>query len=790
MPVTDTEVIMKEGTILVTRTDLKGVITYANDEFVAISGFSYEELVGSSHNIVRHPEMPAAAFKDLWATIKADKPWTQLIKNRTKSGDYYWVEANVTPIFKAGTREVTGFLSVRYAPSRSQINTAEALYTKLHANSELELKDTGIKCIFKKVKEIPIKFKLMLVTLLFLLPNICVMKSLFESEQFAHLSGVVSLLLLAIIILYGVADDMLKMIKNSRHILHNLVDNNFRNKIDLSRNDEIGLYLQNLYSAQVKLNADLAYSNQVSNESLRLKQALDSVSSAVMVADMNLNIIYMNPAVKELFSKAEDSIKQQFKGFEVNKLLGANIDMFHKNPSHQRNILKSLSSTFSSEIQVGAHTMNLTANPVLNESNECSAIVVEWIDRTEELAVEKEIADLVIAVKEGDLSSRINLNNKEGFFETLSTGVNDLSDAIEPVFLDINNIMDNISNGNLTQQITNDYSGVYGECSASINSTIDKLGSIFSQINDSSKFIVSASNEIASGNNNLSERVESQASSLEETASSMEQLTSTVKTNADNAQQANKLSSSAWELAEKGGEVVVSAVNAMSEINDSSTRIGEMIGVIDEIAFQTNLLALNASVEAARAGEQGRGFAVVATEVRNLAQRSAVAARESKELIQTSIQRVRTGTNFVNEAGDALSEIVGGVKGVGDIIAEIASASTEQSQGIEQVNIAISQMDEITQQNAALAEEASAASVSMNEHSQNMMKLLNFFTLNPSENDVLASSFSSYDEFVLPTITTPSPVAAASQPKPHASAVVATKPLVGIQHEDDEWDEF
>jgi len=288
-------------------------------------------------------------------------------------------------------------------------------------------------------------------------------------------------------------------------------------------------------------------------------------------------------------------------------------------------------------------------------------------------------------------------------------------------------VMSGLANGDLTRTVTGNYQGLYGTCMNDINASLSKLSEVFGQIKESSDFINNSSQEIASGNNNLSHRAEEQAASLEQTASSMEELTSTVKNNSDNAQQADKLASSARQLAEQGGEVVNNAVTAMEEINESSNKIAEIIGVIDEIAFQTNLLALNASVEAARAGEQGRGFSVVATEVRNLAQRSATAAQESKDLIQTSIQRVRTGTDFVNETGVSLSEIVIGVKKVGDIVAEIAAASTEQSQGIEQVNTAVSQMDEITQQNAALAEQASAASISMSEQCDSMASFLGFF---------------------------------------------------------------
>jgi len=780
MPVTDNEVMMKEGTILVTRTNLKGIITYANDAFVEISGFSYNELVGKNHNMVRHPDMPAVAFQDLWESVKAGRPWTAMVKNRTKSGDYYWVEANVTPVYKNGA--VVEYLSVRYAPSREEINEAERLYQQLNATRATTIRPEGLAKVIKAVKETSLAKKAMLIVAAFLAPNIYLMVQLFATQQMPLLTVIAILSTLAVILGYRVVRDIKGTLATATNICYQLTEENFKNAVDLDRNDQSGDFLRALYSMQVKLNADMAYSKQVGSESLRIKQALDNVSSCVMVANTNLEIIYMNDTVKSMFKNAEKDIQQQLPNFDADKLLGANIDQFHKNPAHQRGLVPNLQGTLQSELVIGSRYMNFVANPVLDASGSRIGTVVEWLDRTLEVKIEKEIENLVEGVKAGNLSGRIEMADKDGFFEKLSQGINDLTDGIEGVFSDINNSMHSMASGDLSNKIDNDYEGVYGDCKHSINTTIDKFADIVGQIRESADFINNASQEIASGNNNLSERVETQASSLQETASSMEELTSTVKNNADNAQQANQVAGSARSLAEKGGEVVTSAVNAMAEINESSNKIAEIIGVIDEIAFQTNLLALNASVEAARAGEQGRGFSVVATEVRNLAQRSATAARESKELIQTSIQRVRAGTEFVNETGASLSEIVGGVKKVGDIISEIAAASVEQSQGIEQVNQAVSQMDEITQQNAALAEEASAASVSMSDQSTNMINLLQFFSSNSSSADIYNAAPSVRAAPVSPRPVQHAPSKPQAQSTP-SKAFVATS-------SDDEWDEF
>jgi methyl-accepting chemotaxis protein len=726
MPVTDHEVVMKKTDILVTRTNLKGIISYANQAFIDISGFSKEELVGKNHNVVRHPDMPAAAFEDLWACCKAGKPWTAPVKNRTKNGDYYWVEANVTPVFKNG--RVDEFLSVRYAPSRQQIGAAEDLYQQLNAN-KAEIRPKGVALLLKNLKESSLWLKAGVALTGLLLPGLYLMYQLFQQGNIPVLAAVAVLTALATLLGTRIVQDFRAALKKVTEISYQLADGEYRNSFDLDRNDQTGDMFKALYGMQVKLNADLSHTKEAAAESMRVKQALDKVSSCVMVADNNLDIIYLNETVCEMFKNAEADIRKDLPEFRADQLLGANIDQFHKNPAHQRGMVTGLKSTLKASLVIGGRHMDFVANPVVNDDGERIGTVVEWLDRTHEVKIEKEIEAIVEGVKIGQLEKRIEMADKEGFFEKLSLGINELTDVIDNVFSDVSGTMQSMATGDLSDRIERDYEGVYLECKNSINASIDKISEIVGQVNESAEFINNSSQEIASGNNNLSQRAEQQAANLEETASSMEELTSTVKNNADNAQQANQVATTARELAEKGGDIVNSAVSAMQEINGSSNKIAEIIGVIDEIAFQTNLLALNASVEAARAGEQGRGFSVVATEVRNLAQRSATAAKESKELIQTSVQKVRSGTEFVNETGKSLGEIVTGVKKVGDIVAEIAAASAEQSQGIEQVNQAVSQMDEITQQNAALAEQASAASVSMSDQSASMSKILAFFNV-------------------------------------------------------------
>jgi methyl-accepting chemotaxis protein len=601
------------------------------------------------------------------------------------------------------------------------------------------------------------------------------------------------------------------------------------------------------------------------NENLRTQSALDNTSTNVMIADNDRNIIYMNKSVVEMLANAESDVRKVLPNFNASQLLGSNMDQFHKNPAHQQNLLANFTSTHRAQIQVGARTFRLIANPIINEQGQRLGSVVEWRDRTDEVSAEKDINALVGSAIAGQLSNRLTLDDKTGFPHDIAENINSLLDAIETPFKTVGDYLKNIADGILPDKITTDYQGDFGILKTSMNRTsgtlkgfIDSIayvsdehdkGDIDVQIDtnmfqgayktmaqsindmvaghvtvkkkamacvkafgegnfdaplerfpgkkafindiidhvrsnlkaliadtgmlaeaaldgriqtraDASKHpgdfrkivegvnatletivnpiitvksaidsISTAAKEISAGNADLSHRTEQQAASLEETASSMEELASTVKQNADNAKQANQMALSASDVAIKGGNVVQQVVETMYSINESSRKIVDIISVIDGIALQTNILALNAAVEAARAGEQGRGFAVVASEVRNLAQRSAAAAKEIKGLIGDSVEKVEDGSKLVGEAGKTMGEIVASVKRVADIMADISAASAEQSSGIDQVNHAVTQMDEVTQQNAALVEEAAAAAESLEEQADTLAQTVSHFRL-------------------------------------------------------------
>ena len=347
-------------------------------------------------------------------------------------------------------------------------------------------------------------------------------------------------------------------------------------------------------------------------------------------------------------------------------------------------------------------------------------------------AIRDQILALSGAAARGDFSLRGDPDQFEYAFRDMVVGLNALMNAADRGIDAVSSTLTALAKGDLTCSMQGEFEGRFAQMQTAANATVDNLSGIIAGIKTAVEAITQAAQEIASGNQDLSQRTEEQAASLEETASSMEELTATVKQNAENAKQANQLAAGARDVASSGGAVVAQVVQTMAAISTSSRKMDEIIAVIDGIAFQTNILALNAAVEAARAGEQGRGFAVVASEVRALAQRSAAAAREIKALIRDSAQNVESGTELVSKAGSTMEEIVTQVRRVTDIMGEISAASAEQSSGIEQVNITVTQMDQTTQQNAAMVEEATAAARSLEEQAHGLLKAVSAFRVGSS----------------------------------------------------------
>ncbi|VVE88913.1 methyl-accepting chemotaxis protein [Pandoraea bronchicola] len=676
-PVTQNEFVIGEHQYLISRTDLKGRITYANPAFVEVSGYSRDELLGAPHNIVRHPDMPSEAFGDLWETVQRGDTWIGLVKNRRKNGDYYWVLATVTPTQENGT--VVGYTSVRVRPAAGATAQAEALYARFRNGQAGNLRIRGgqverggIAALVRKVR---------LDTLRARLTGMIVL-------------GAVLLVVVGALGMWGVSSSNQKLLRVYQNGM-----------VPVSTLGMIGQ----------KLDRDvLLVAEAVGSPNLdAMKRAGDEIAGS---------LDEINRQWAEYMKSVDPATQAQAERFNV-------IRQRFTTDGLQQTVAMLKAGSAEGAQQTYIEKVKPAYGPMRDELN-----VLTRLELTQATDLYEQ------AQKEHTLVRGATAVAVLGGIVILFVLGSILRRAINHPLRVALSMSKQIAAGDLTGTAEGSGRDEIGQLLFSLTVMKNSLLSIVSDVRDGIDSINVASREIAAGNTDLSARTEQQAASLEQTASSMEQLTATVKQNADNARQASAMAVNASEIAARGGQVVGNVVETMDGISTSSHKIVDIISVIEGIAFQTNILALNAAVEAARAGEQGRGFAVVAGEVRTLAQRSAAAAKEIKVLIEDSVGRVENGSALVAKAGQTMDEIVQAVKRVTDIMGEISAASAEQSSGIEQVNRAVTQMDEVTQQNAALVEEAAAAAGSLEDQAHRLRDSVAVFRVGDSVKAAGASS--------------------------------------------------
>jgi len=495
------------------------------------------------------------------------------------------------------------------------------------------------------------------------------------------------------------------------------------------RMDEQGNYLGatlEWYDITEKVNTEL--------EVGRLISAVRGMTTNLMMADPEGKIIFMNPAVEAMFRKREAKLREALPHFNVDTIIGSNMDLFHKHPEKQKRILKPENLPYSTNIEVAGLHFKLTAMALFDSKGNHIGSAVEWVDTTDVVMARQQVEKIVNLASHGNLGERIDTTNFDGFMQSLSESINELLDAVEQPIRKCREALNAVAEGDLNKNMGGEYDGIYGELQYALNKSIENIRGLITEIYSVASAVASAADEISRGNTDLSQRTEESAANMEETAASMEELTVSIKENTDGITEAKALGISSTQAAEEGEQVVLKAVDTIEEINKSSKQIESIVGVMDDIAFQTNLLALNAAVEAARAGEQGKGFAVVASEVRKLAQRSADSAKEIKKLIEESVEQIEDGTLYVKESGEKIGHIKSAIEAVSRIISDVANASVEQASGIEQVNKAVSEMESMTQENAALVEEAAAASESLIDQANSLVKLMDFFKLDSIKN--------------------------------------------------------
>ena len=484
--------------------------------------------------------------------------------------------------------------------------------------------------------------------------------------------------------------------------------------IQLRDNDEssIAASLQTMVN-NIRMNVEQA--EKIANENLRIRIALDNVSTNVMLADNDRKVIYANNAMQNMLRGAETDIRQTISAFNAGNLIGSSTDELHGHTTEHKQLLSNLAATHREQLSISSKIFASALSPVFNAAGDRLGTVLEWTDRTAEVGVEREVAHIVEKAVLGDFSLRINEADKTGFFKALSANVNRLVATNEEALNELLRVLAAMAEGDLTQSIDKEFSGTFEALKVASNETVEKLSQIVADVINATDALSNAAEQISATSQSLSQAASEQAASVEETSASIEQMAAGINQNAENAKVTDGIAAKASNEANEGGEAVKHTVSAMKEI-------ASKISIIDDIAYQTNMLALNAAIEAARAGEHGKGFAVVAAEVRKLAERSQIAAREIGDLASGSVKTAE-------RAGSLIDEIVPGIGRTSDLVQEIAAASQEQSAGVGQINMAMNQMNQITQQNASSSEELAATSEEMTSQAEQLMDLIGFFDI-------------------------------------------------------------
>jgi len=743
-PVTQQEYVIHEDWLLVSHTDLQGNITYANESFVEASGYEYHDLLNQPHNLLRHPDVPEQVFADFWATIQAGRPWRQIVKNRRKNGDHYWVEANATPMFDSHGK-TTGYMSVRTAATKAQIAGAEAAY-KAVADKKIKLRNGEVDSLWKRYN--PLAHWPPLVTL--------VPAALFaiSTEIYAAIFGerpgllndaVIFLALLSTIhVIY-----YLHRIQNAISAIDEIASGKLNGHINTHGSNTSGTINRRIKTLQIRLGAQKNEVTVTGRRSTRLEAGLDNLNTYMMLADQTGTITYFNASLQEFLAELQPKIQQEIPEFTIDKLIGKNVACLFEKNQHIMQSLIGMKQAETFKFEFFGAQLQLLLSPIKDEQGNALGVVIEWQDIFQEMFVQENIQKLVDDASNGKLHSRVDTQQLDGFYKTLAQNINALMDGLQHTLKDISILIGGLSTKDLTIQPENEHQGQYGWTIKSLVGGIQSLRESFCRVNNQATEVTQSADHVAKSNHDLSDSIRQQSRELLSTSSAMRVLTEKVSETAQQANSSNELALQTQKDVEQGNQSMQETIQAMHEINEVSEKITGIVTLIDSIAFQTNLLALNAAVEAARAGEHGRGFAVVAGEVRSLAQKSAEAAKDIKSLIDTTATKIAQGTSKVQNTGESLQGIIKQVHQMSENISGIADNAQSQSMQIEDVNQTITSLNQAANHNATLVMENSSLAEYLGDVANNMDDLVGSFELGNCGNELEAANAVSSNSLVL-----------------------------------------
>lgn len=994
MPVTDREVIVNDDDIIVSSTNLKGALTYCNDTFVKISGYSEKELIGKNHNILRHPDMPSAAFKDLWQTVQSGGNWSGIVKNRCKNGDYYWVKANVNPDYRDGVH--AGYTSVRSKASKQEIEDAEKLYKKLNAGEtvnekpfwkklsaslcnlnlavkfsivlslffipiaafvymyttdrlqevavherqieglkyvlpfkdlnvkmaehrgltnaylngnqslqpkmlesskqvtlimadidrliqlqgddmqlgkkweklkngwkkliaktdaknaervfdahselisqgqyilrkigersniifdshleryymatmlvdklprlideigklrgnasgvlvggilteknklkligELNLSQERLKSIDETLKSIykvspalkdmladpgksavksSVKFFNVVMSTVFndsvvtkkseeisskvfeegsaVIQKLSALFSALDSElkqeQLSYLEklnretiqtiGMSSLLLiLGLLMTIRLVTNMLRSIKHLGQLFATISNGSFTSDVNIVSHDEVGQALAKIKTMQNRVGFNMAVTQDQVIKNGRVSSALESASTSVIVTNFDADIIYMNKSARDMFCGIQEKIQTVVPGFNCDDMMGEPIDFIPDVAELTPDAVLSLTTEVHHTINIADLIIEFTMTPIFDDQEKYSGCVLEWFDKTDESQIENEVASVVKAAADGDFDRQIMIESNDPFYNRLAEGINQIVTNTGNSIDDVEKVLRALADGDLTNNITTKYSGVFERLGNNVNSMVERLKDVIGTLQENGQQVAMTSDEVNMAAQKIGQGSSEQAASLEEISSAMEEMAANISQSANNAAQTEEIAQKVSIDAETSGKIVATAAESMQEIAGK-------INIIEEISRQTNMLALNAAIEAARAGEHGKGFAVVAAEVRKLAERSQTAAAEISELTGDVV-------TLSELAGDRLDDLVPSIKQTAELVQEISVSAREQDTGANEINNALQQLDSVVQRSAGSAEELVSSAKTLAEKSSSQKQTIDYFVL-------------------------------------------------------------